>query len=272
MKHFNINKELEFINSIQFLKQKYGNEKVMKWYWKPQFYKNGLPIIKNNTLNDFNKDVNAIHKKLENPEIHTKENIKEYNQKIDYIIKKLNFKLDKNIDNKKLQLQRASIYRYYIIDALNNISLSVSPIIKKEWKINFELFGAFYNTNVNYCGLFSDIEDSCCDFYTFNLKENMTILINPPYTEEWIKISCKIINNIMKKDKNTKIYLVIPVWNCSDRKILGLKECKDLPEIDKLKNNSYLQSHNIKNLEFYDGITKRNVYLKDKVHIFIFKN
>jgi hypothetical protein len=44
-----------------------------------------------------------------------------------------------------------------VVGALNNISLSVSPKVKKEWNINFELFGAFYNTNSNYCGLYSDI-------------------------------------------------------------------------------------------------------------------
>jgi hypothetical protein len=115
-------------------------------------------------------------------------------------------------------------------------------------------------------------EQSCCDFYTFKLEKDMTILINPPYTEKWIKMSCEIINNIMNKKENTKIYLVIPVWNKSDRKKLGLKEYEDFPEIDKLKDSSFLLSHKIENIEFYNGIIKKNVYLKDKVHIFIFQN
>ena len=72
--------------------------------------------------------------------------------------------------------------------------------------IGFELFGSFYNTNVNYCGLFSDIENNSCDFNTFKLRKDMTILINPPFTEIWIKKSCKIIENIMKKNLNTIIY------------------------------------------------------------------
>jgi len=45
MKKLNINKELEFINGIDYLKKKYGEKYIMNWYWKPQFYKNGLPII-----------------------------------------------------------------------------------------------------------------------------------------------------------------------------------------------------------------------------------
>ena len=105
------------------------------------------------------------------------------------------------------------------------------------------------------------------------LKKNKNIIIKLiQYTEQWIKICCEIIENIMKKNKNTKIYLVIPIWNKSDRKKLGLKEYEDLPEIDKLKKSTYLQSHEITNLQFYNGIVRKDVFLKDKVHVFIFQN
>ncbi len=218
------------------------------------------------------EDIEKIHEYLKNPRKHSESEKEKYVNKINDIIKKINFKFDKHISKEQLNLQRAAVSRYYVVGALNNISLSVSPKIKKDWNINFELFGAFYNTNYDYCGLYSDIESSCCDFYTFKLKKDMTILINPPYTEKWIKMSCEIINNIMNKKENTKIYLVIPVWNKSDRKKLGLKEYEDLPEIDKLKESSFLQSHEIANLAFYNGIIKKNVYLKDKVHVFIFQN
>ena len=169
-------------------------------------------------------------------------------------------------------LKKASIYRYYVIGALDNISLSVSPKIKKQWKINFELFGSFYNTNYKYCGLFSDIEESSCDFYTFKLSKNMVILINPPYTEQWIKISCITVENIMKQNLHTKIYLVIPIWNISDRKLLGLTLFDDLKEIDELKLSKYLVKHDMVNIDFYNGVIGKNVKLKDKVHVFVFKN
>ena len=127
-------------------------------------------------------------------------------------------------------------------------------------RITFELFGSFYNTNVNYCGLFDDIENNSCDFKTFKLKENMRILINPPFTKIWIEKSCKIIENIMKKNLNTIIYLIIPVWNNTDKKKLGLKINKDvgdIPEIDNLKLSKYLVYHKIDNLDFYNGIIKK---------------
>ena len=272
-KQLNIDKEIEFINGIKYLRNKYG-EIFYNFYWKPQFYKNGLPIIKR-PKNEIEKDFMLISEKLKNPSLHTDEEKEKYEKKIDEIIKITNFVFDKEIDKKTLKIQRAAIHRYYVISGLNFISLSLSPEIKKKMKINFELFGSFYNTSVNYCGLFSDIENNSCDFNTFKLKPDMRILINPPFTITWIKKSCKIIENIMKKNLNTIIYLIIPVWNNSDRKKLGLKIYKDLGdilEIDNLKLSKYLVYHKIENLDFYDGVNRKKVNLPDNVHLFKFNS
>lgn len=270
-KVLNIDRELEFIHGVEYLKKKYGNDEFGKYYWKPQFYEYGFPIIKN-PKNEIEKDFLKISQYLKNPKKHSEEEKKDYENKIDEIILETKFNLDFNIDKELLKNYRASIYRYYVIGALNNISLSVSPEIKKKMKINFELFGAFYNTNVDYCGLFGDIENNSCNFNTFKLKPNMIILINPPYTDIWIRISCKIVKNIMEKNLNTIIYLVIPIWNNSDRKKLKLKiyDDEDLVEIDNLKLSKYLVYHKIVNLNFYNGIIKKQVNLKDKIHLFKF--
>lgn len=270
-KILNIDRELEFINGVEYLKKKYGDNEFGKYYWKPQFYQYGFPIIKN-PINEIEHDFLKISEKLKNPIKHSEQEKKEYENKINEIIKKTKFNLNTNIEKNLLKRYRASIYRYYVVGALNNISLSVSPEIKKKMKINFELFGAFYNTNVDYCGLFGDIENNSCDFNTFKLKPNMKILINPPYTDVWIRISCKIIENIMKKNLNTIVYLVIPIWNNSDRKKLGLKiyDDEDLVEIDNLKLSKFIAYHKIINLNFYNGIIKKQINLKDKIHLFKF--
>lgn len=272
IKKININRELEFIDGVNYLKQKYSDEEFFKYYWKPQFYKFGFPQIKN-PKTPIEKDFIKISKYLENPRIHLKEQIEKYHSDIDEIILKTGFILDKNINGELLNNHRAAVYRYWVIGALNNISLSVEPKIKKRMNINFELFGSFYNTNVDYCGLFGDIETNSCDFNTFKLKPNLRILINPPYTEIWIRKSCKIVENIMNQNLNTIIYLIIPIWNNSDRKKLGLKiynDVSDIESIDKLKLSKFLIYHKIVNLEFYNGILKKKVYLKDKVHLFKF--
>lgn len=100
----------------------------------------------------------------------------------------------------------------------------------------------------------------------------MRILINSPYTKEWIQLSCEIISTIMEENKHTKIFIVIPVWNKSDRKKLNLSDNADLQQINGIKKSKYLIYHNMLNLEFYNGLTKIYIYLKDKVHLFIFKN
>ena len=272
-KILNIDKEIEFINGIKYLRNKHS-ELFYNFYWKPQFYKNGLPIIKR-PKNEIEKDFMLISEKIKNPSEHTNEEKEEYEKKIDEIIKITNFVFDKKIDKETLKIQRAAIHIYYVISGLNFISLSLSPEIKKKMKINFELFGSFYNTSVDYCGLFGDIENNSCDFYTFKLRKNMIILINPPFTNTWIKKSCKIIENIMKKNLNTIIYFIIPVWNNSDRKKLGLKIYKDfgdISEIDNLKLSKYLVYHKIENLDFYDGVTKKIVNLPDNVHLFKFNS
>lgn len=273
-KVMNIDREIEFIKGVEYLKKKYGDNVFSNYYWKPQFYEYGFPVIKK-PKNNLEEDFKKISEKLFNPKKHSQEEINDYEKKIDEIIIKTKFKLNNKVDKELLKKQRASIYRYYVVGALTNISLSVSPEIKKKMKINFELFGSFYNTNVDYCGLYGDIEKNSCDFNTFKLEHDMIILINPPYTHVWIKISCKIIENIMKKNCNTIIYLVIPIWNNSDRKKLGLKiydDVEDLIEIDNLKQSKFLVYHKIVNLCFYNGIIKKKVNLKDKIHLFKFNS
>ena len=271
-KILNIDKEIEFINGIKYIKYRYKGL-FFNIYWRPQFYKNGLPIIKR-PKNEIEKAFMLLSKKVENPPEHTNNEKEEYEKKIDEIIKRINFVIDNEIDIKTLKIQRAAIYRYDVIGALNNISLSLSPEIKKKMRINFELFGSFYNTSVDYCGLFADIENNSCDFNTFKLKPNMRILINPPFSEVWINKSCKIIENIMKKNLNTVIYLIVPVWNNSDRKKLGLKYdyIEDMIEIDNLKLSKYLVYHKIENLDYYNGMAKIKANLKNESHLFKFNS
>jgi hypothetical protein len=77
----------------------------------------------------------------------------------------------------------------------------------------------------------------------------------------------------MKKNKNTIIYFIIPVWNNNDRlKLNYIVDYNNIKEIDELYLSKYLINHHISNVEFYNGITKKYVYLKDKVHTFIFSN
>jgi hypothetical protein len=62
---------------------------------------------------------------------------------------------------------------------------------------------------------------------------------------------------------------VIPVWDRATRTELGLSKHKHLPEIGELISQS--TSHKVMNLPFYSGLTKKEVKLKDPVHVIYFQ-
>ena len=44
------------------------------------------------------------------------------------------------------------------------------------------------------------------------------------------------------------------------------------PILDELKTSKYLISHTIEQVPFYDGIRKKQIHLKDKVHVYHLTN
>ena len=158
------------------------------------------------------------------------------------------------------------IYRYYIWGALTNISLSVSPRIKKEWGITHELFGAFYNVDLNntYCSLFPDLEpNSVGNVLFFTPKKGDIILANPPYTVQWITW---MIHKILNEWRGiATFHIILPVWDRKTRRRLQLETKHGFYDIEKLIDQS--TEHNvIDKFEFYDGINNKIHYLKEPVH------
>ena len=282
-----LKREYSFYYGMKYLTEKYGHETIMKWYWKPNYIKNGIPETTYDLI--MPRDLIKVHHALSNGPhlLYCKQPLDEHMEKLlldefyETMMKYTNeiisrYKKLKNVSFK----ERLALFRYKQIGALTNISLSVHPDKKEKWGINFELFGSFYNTNTKYCGLFPELETIKCVndvfHFDFNLNENMNILINPPYTENWIQHACEIASILLEKNtnKNTKIWLVIPVWNETNRTNLGLntKSYSDMPIIDALKISPYLVNHSVENLSFYNGLEDKTVNLKDKVHVFYFEN
>ena len=189
----------------------------------------------------------------------TKEDLDEYKENVNKSLKKHKhlYEKFKNLDNIE-----SLIYRYDKMGFLNNISLSVHPYVKKEWNITHELFGAFYNSDYPHCSLFPDLEDSLGNALKFKPKKDMNILVNPPYTYKWIKWTCEFL---IKNKNKAQFVCVIPIWDRKSRNELNLSRQPDFPEIQELIEHS--DSHEMVNLDFYDGISTRKIKLKDKVHV-----
>lgn len=129
------------------------------------------------------------------------------------------------------------------------------------------MFGAFYNTNNPYNSLFPDLEPgSKGNVLYYKPEPGQVVLVNPPYTNQWIIWSIrKILDEWL--DKAT-FYVVIPVWDCRTRKRLGLKlynECA--PEIVELIEKSKYHKV-VDNFLFYDGVGRADYYMtKIPIHI-----
>jgi len=230
-------KEANFVNSVQNYIDAHG-------------YKNLYDTVAPKTK----KSIVPATVKLEK----VKASVSEYEKDVEKVAKRYGF-----IENKQ------ALYRYHIWGMLSSISLSVSPKFKKKWGINHELFGSFYNTlpGISYCSLFPDLEEgSVGNVFFFKPKKGDIILANPPYTEDFIKWTCK---KVLEWKHICDFYVVIPVWNRATRTELGLSKHKDLPEIGELISQS--TSHKVMNLPFYSGLTNKEVELKDSVHVIYFQ-
>lgn len=234
-------KEARLIKSIKLYIREHGYKDFFKAEppsSKKKFFPVNLPKVKDVDLEEFKEDI------IESVEKHKKL----YNR----------FKDIPNIE--------FLIHRYDVLGYLNNISLSVSPKIKEKWKITHELFGAFYNVNLDhtYCSLFPDLEpNSVGNVFFFKPKKDMIILANPPYTSGFIRWTCK---KIIEWKGKSKFIVILPVWDKKSRDKLKLPSQPDLSEIQDLIEVSD-ESHIVHNFPFYDGINNKHVSLKDPIHL-----
>jgi hypothetical protein len=243
---FDIQKEANFIKSVENYIDKNGSDMIYALV-KPKSKKSIVPKVV----------------ELE-PVIADKE---EYIQKVNKVIEK--YSTIYNAFKDKIPHVGSIIYRYEVWGFLGHISLGVHPTIKKRWGINYEMFGSFYNTNSPYNSIFSDLEpDSMGNVLSYKPESGQIVLVNPPYTMQWMIWTIrKILDEWLGK---AIFYIVIPVWDCRTRKRLGLKlynEC--VPEIVELIEKSKYHKV-VENFLFYDGVGRKD-YIMGKVPIHVIK-
>lgn len=254
---FSLQKEANLMKSIELYKKEHGRDFLFSFV-KPKSKKALFP--KTVVLPDVDDaDVEEYKSQVEKS---IKKHSKIYNAFKDIV---------PNVD--------ALIHRYDYWGYLEgNISLSVNPRIKKQWKITHELFGAFYNVDLNksYCSLFPDLEPgSEGSAMLFKPQKGDIILANPPYTDLWITWLCRQI--LDKWRGKATFYVVIPAWDCKTRDELKMSDMRtcyyDIVELIEKADDYKLY----KDFPFYNGIERRDYSLKKDrgkdvpIHVIIYK-
>lgn len=158
------------------------------------------------------------------------------------------------------------IARQELLGMFSNISLSVHPKIKHAWKIQFELFGTFWNTELknHYCCMFPEIEKQMggvANAWHFTPK-NGIYLVNPPYTEEAIEKSLMFVKSwiLDKKSRKLRFVIVIPVWDKKTRQEFGIYDDYDMPAINQFLNEKFVLYHKVINdFPFFDYLKRKEV-------------
>jgi hypothetical protein len=241
---FSLQKEANFMAAVEEYRKKYGRD-IFSEPLKPKSKKAIVP--KAMELEDIRADVD------------------DYTKRVSQSITKHRILYEKFKDVPNVE---AIIYRYDVWGFLNNISLSVPPSIKRKWKINYELFGAFYNTNTPYNSLFHDLEPgSQGNVMYYTPQKEHIVLANPPYTESWIRWTCRqILDKWLNK---ATFYVVIPAWDCKTRDEKKLKSYNCVYDIaDLIRNAKEYKLY--ERFPFWDGINQKEVNLKD-VYIHVIK-
>lgn len=235
-------KEANFMKAVENYKKKYGRD-IFAEPLKPKSKKAIVP------------------KEMELEDIKNAD-VEEYKQKVEESVKKHKVLYEKFKDVPNVE---ALIYRYDVWGFLTSISLSVHPDIKKKWGINFELFGAFYNTDTPYCSLFHDLEEnSVGNALYYKPEKGQIVLVNPPYTQGWIKWVCRTI--LDKWLGQATFYVVIPVWDCKTRDKLKLKPYECVYDIVDLINHAK-EYKLYEKFPFWDGVQQKDATITNYVHM-----
>jgi len=162
------------------------------------------------------------------------DHVEVYNKLYNKLVRKHESTKAKFKDNYNVDVLIWCLVKRYIYLKSYNQQLAVHPQTMKEmkqkFKVGFELFGSALNTYFDkYCSLFYDIEKYFGSFGSLNfftpIKGNYTM--NPPFDENLIKNSAKMIISSLKKSKdNLRIFIWIPVWDSNGMEHIK-KTCKD---------------------------------------------
>lgn len=289
-----LKREILWVTTFHRLYEEYG-QMFLDWYFRPNITEYGIPTfvsfnpsvkesnrfdslskgLETETFRAFEFEMKELQRKLENEGGYKSVPLEDL---------QLYFTILKNaLEKTKVKVkpgkEQYALARYEVLKVLDNgVTWSVLPEYKKRWKIDQELFGAFYNTSGKFCSLFPELEGCGCQFGTFNplakgSKRSKHYLVNPPFEKYYIKWACKKVLEWLqslqsqKPKKKVKFTVIVPVWDPESRKELKLKPYGPLQELTDLLESEFVINHTMTQMKFWDGSKQKVQKQKSYIHM-----
>lgn len=272
-----LKREILWVTTFHKIIEKYG-QSFIDWYFRPSITEYGIPEFISFGLKRFRNETFEMEMK----ELQTK--LKSKDRKIiseedkllyDHILETA---LQKSKTKPKTLYEEYALARYEVLKILDNgVTWSVLPEYKRKWKIDQELFGAFFNTSGKFCSLFPELEGCGCQFGTFKPRSKGSkglkhYLVNPPFEKYYIIWACEKVLEWLRSEgsegsnRRFKFTLIVPVWDEESRKILKLKPYGPLKALTDVLHSEYVVERSMTQMKFWDGAKKKVQHQKSYIH------
>jgi hypothetical protein len=261
-----LKREIVLVLTLKKLYEKYG-QYFLDYYFRPSIMNYGVPTFiypsKKFENLELEKEMKKLEKDLLNPDNPSAQEKEDYEEILKKALKR------KNLRKPETLHERYALLRYEILQVVfGGLGWSVLPEEKKKWKIDQEMFGAYFNTNLPFCSLFPELEGTGEQFATIVPKPGIHYLINPPFEKYYIKWTCERILEWLSEAGLTDLHftIIIPVWDEESRKQLKLKPQPPAPELSKLLQSKYIKTHTMTKMKVWDSVDDKVQNQQSYIH------
>jgi hypothetical protein len=263
-------REVKLVLTLKELYEEYGSY-FLDWYFRPSILNYGIPkfIYENKKFENLGieQKMKELSIFLIKPDTPSRQEMEKYDEILKNALKRKLFK-DPETLHEKYALARYEVLRV----VFGGLGWSILPEYKKKWKIDQELFGSFFNTNVPFCSLFPELEGNGEQFGTVSrkfFKPGNTYLVNPPFEKFYILWTCERLQEWLDdvKIKDVEFVVIIPVWDAESRKKLHLKvDYGDIPQLTEITKSKFVKSHSMTQMKFWDSTKNKIQHQKSFIH------
>jgi hypothetical protein len=261
-----LKREIVLVLTLKRLYETYG-QYFLDYYFRPSIMNYGVPtfIYPSKKFENLMLDekMKKLSQRLVNPDTPSAQEKQEYEEILENALKRKFLRKPENLH------EQYALVRYEILQVVfGGLGWSVLPEEKKKWKIDQEMFGAYFNTNLPFCSLFPELEGTGEQFGTVVPKPNIHYLINPPFEKYYIRWTCERILEWLSEAglSNLHFTIIIPVWDEESRKKLKLKPQAPMPQLSKLLQSKFVKQHTMTKMKVWDSVSDKVQHQQSYIH------